>query len=420
MSNLRALDVTACRRQFPGLGRQIKGQPAVFFDGPGGSQAPRCVAEAMADCLLNHNANEGGFFATSKEVDAIAAGSRQALADLLGSDDADQIVFGANMTTLTFALSRSLARTWSPGDEVILTRLDHDANVSPWLLAARDAGAVVRFLDVDPADCTLCLNHLEDLLSPKTRLVAVGVASNAVGTINPAAEIAAAAHRAGALVFLDAVHAIPHLHADVQQWGGDFLVCSPYKFFGPHLGVLWGRRELLEELPACKVRPAPETLPGRWMTGTPSFESMAGVLAAVEYLEEMGRQVSLTSPATRRQALAAAFAATRRHELDLTATLLAGLARLPGWRVWGITAAERLSQRVPTFGLTHRRHTPRQLARFFADRGIFCWHGHFYAPALIEALGLAPGGLLRIGLLHYNTREEVERWLALAAKLDEE
>jgi cysteine desulfurase family protein (TIGR01976 family) len=414
----KPLDVAACRRQFPGLARQVAGRPAVFLDGPGGSQVPRRAIDAVADCLAHHNANDGGFFATSREVGDLMASCRQAVADLLACDDTDEIAFGPNMTNLTFALGRSLARTWKPGDEVVVTRLDHDANVTPWVLAARDAGAVVRFLDVDPSDCTLRLDRLEGLLNDRTRLVAVGVASNAVGTINPVADVAAAAHRVGALVFLDAVHAVPHLPADVRRWGGDFLACSAYKFFGPHLGVLWGRRELLEQLPAYKVRPAPDTVPGRWMTGTPSFEAVAGTRAAVDYLADLGRQAAAAPPAGRRQALAAAFAAIRRHEADLAGRLLSGLGRLPGWRVWGVTASERLGQRVPTFGLTHARHAPGQLARALAERGVFAWSGDFYATGLIEALDLAPQGMLRIGLLHYNTHEEVERLLGILGELD--
>ncbi|MBV9124652.1 MAG: cysteine desulfurase-like protein, partial [Planctomycetes bacterium] len=359
MSDGKGLDVEAQRRHFPGLARQGNGGPAVFLDGPAGSQVPQGVIDRVADCLAYHNANDGGSFATSAEVGAMVAEARQAVADLIGAADADEIVFGPNMTTLTFALSRSLGRTWSAGDEVVVTCLDHDANVTPWVLAARDAGAVVRYLDIDPADCTLRLDRLEDLLSPKTRLVAVGVASNAVGTIHPVAHMVAAAHRVGALVFLDAVHGVPHLPAEVQRWGADFLACSAYKFFGPHQGILWGRRELLVRLPAYKVRPAPETLPGRWMTGTPSFEAITGVRAAVDYLTDLGRQSAATPPADRRTALLAAYAAIRQHESALAAHFLTGLARLPGWRVWGITDLDRLSERVSTFGLTHEHQEPR-------------------------------------------------------------
>jgi cysteine desulfurase family protein (TIGR01976 family) len=396
----------------------VNGRPAVYFDGPGGSQVPRRVIDAVADCLAHHNANEGGVFATSREVGEVVEQARLAVADLLGSDDPDLVVFGPNMTSLTFALSRALARTWSQGDEVIVTRLDHDANVRPWVLAARDAGAVVRFLDVDPSDCTLRLDQLQSLVNSRTVLVAVGVASNAVGTINPVADIAAAAHRVGALLFLDAVHAVPHMLADVRQWGADFLVCSAYKFFGPHLGVLWGRRELLARLPAYKLRPAPDDLPGRWMTGTPSFEAIAGTLEAVNYLADLGRHTAAGGFADRRTALAAAFTAIRQHETELADRLLAGLRGQGAWRIWGVAAKERMYQRVPTFGLTHEKHDPETLARALAERGVFTWSGNFYAAELMDALKLDPQGMLRIGLLHYNTQEEVDRLLDILNDLE--
>ena len=317
------------------------------------------------------------------------------------------------MTTLTFALSRSLARTWRPGDEVVVTRLDHDANVTPWMLAAADAGAVVKFLDIDRSNCTLRLDQFAELLTDRTRLVAVGLASNAVGTINPVRELVAAARRVGALTFVDAVHAVPHLPVDVMSLRADFLACSCYKFFGPHLGVLWGRREHLERLPAYKVRPAPDSVPGRWMTGTPSFEAIAGTLAAVDYLSGLG------GGSHRRAALAAAYGAIREYETELAARFLVGLARLPAWRVWGVTDQSRLAERVPTFGLTHRTRHPGEVAATLAEQGFFVWHGHFYAPGLIETLGVVPAGMLRIGFLHYNTASEVDRLLdALAATSD--
>jgi cysteine desulfurase family protein (TIGR01976 family) len=244
------LDVNACRGQFPGLGRQVSGRPAAFLDGPGGSQVPQSVIAAVADCLAHRNANDGGAFATSRAVGTLVEEARGAVADLLGAANPDEVVFGLNMTSLAFALSRALARTWRPGDEVVVTRLDHDANVAPWVLAAADAGATVRFLDIDPTDCTLRLDLLPTLLNERTRLVAVGLASNAVGTVNPVQAVVTAAQRVGALVFVDAVHAVPHRLVDVVALGADFLACSPYKFFGPHLGVLWGRLELLQRLPA--------------------------------------------------------------------------------------------------------------------------------------------------------------------------
>jgi cysteine desulfurase family protein (TIGR01976 family) len=403
-------DMNSCRRHFPGLTRQVGSRPAIFLDGPGGSQVPQSVIDAVADCLAYHNANDGGLFATSREVGAVANEARQSMADLLGASDPDEIIFGVNMTTLTFALSRSLARTWKAGDEIVVTRLDHDANVSPWVLAAGEAGATVRWLDVDPADCTLRLDQLPTLLNDRTRLVAVGLASNAVGTINPVREVAAAAKRVGALTFVDAVHAVPHLRVDVQELGADFVACSPYKFFGPHTGVLWGRREHLERHAAYKVRPATDTIPGRWMTGTPSFEAMAGTRAAVDYLASLG-----TGP-DRRTALTSAFAAIREHEATLSKQFLDGIAQLSGWRVWGITDPDRLQHRVATFGLTHRSRTSKEIASALGEQGIFTWNGHFYAVNLIEAIGLAPHGMLRIGFLHYNTADEVVRLLDTLAR----
>jgi cysteine desulfurase family protein (TIGR01976 family) len=404
------LDVDACRQQFPGLARQVNARPAVLLDGPGGSQVPQSVIDAVADCLAHRNANEGGAFATSRAVGEVVDAARGAVADLLGAADPDEVVFGLNMTTLTFALSRALARTWLPGDEVVVTRLDHDANVAPWLLAAADAGATVRVLDIEPSDCTLRLDLLPALLNERTRLVAVGLASNAVGTVNPVRAVVAAAQKVGALVFVDAVHAVPHRPVDVVALGADFLACSPYKFFGPHLGVLWGRRALLERLPAYKVRPAPESGPGRWMTGTPSFEAIAGTRAAVEYIASLG------TGADRRAALAAGYSAIRAHETALAAQFLDGLARLPAWRVWGIADAGRLGDRVSTFGLTHRTRPAAEVASLLGAQELFVWSGNFYAQGLIERLGLAPAGMLRIGFLHYNTAEEVARTLdALAA-----
>jgi cysteine desulfurase family protein (TIGR01976 family) len=406
LSPAPSFDVEACRRQFPGLLRQVARRPAIFCDGPGGSQVPQRVIDAVADCLANRNANEGGAFATSNEVGEILEAARAAAADLLGADDPHAIIFGPNMTTLTFALSRALARTWAPGDEVIVTRLDHDANVSPWTLAARDAGALVRYVDVNPVDCTLRLDQFTQLLGPRTRLVAVGVASNAVGTINPVRDMAAAAHGAGALVFLDAVHAAPHLPIDVGDLGCDFLACSAYKFFGPHLGILWGRRELLETLPAYKLRPASDALPGKWMTGTPSFEAIAGTMAAVEYMTSLGTRK--TPADSRRNALVSAFASIRQHEKQLAAHFLEGIARLKHWRLWGLVDPARLDERVPTFSLTHEQRLAEELALELGRQGIFAWHGNYYALELVESLGLAAHGMLRIGFLHYNTMAEVD------------
>lgn len=402
--------MNAVRRQFPGLARQVNGRPAVFLDGPGGSQVPQSVIDAVADCMAHRNANDGGSFATSREVTALVDAGRNAMADLLGASDPNEIVFGQNMTTLTFALSRSLAKTWKPGDEIVVTRLDHDANVTPWVLAAADAGATVRWLDVNPSDCTLRLDLLPEVLNSRTRLVAVGLASNAVGTWNPVRVVVEAAHQVGALTFVDAVHAVPHRLVDVSALGCDFLACSPYKFFGPHLGVLWGRRELLEVLTAYKVRPAPNVGPGKWMTGTPSFEAIAGTHAAVDYLASLGRGTD------RRAALADAYAAIQSHETAMAERFLRGLEKQSAWKVWGITDPPRMNERVATFGITHRSRPASEIASTLVEQGIFSWAGHFYAVEIVERLGLAPNGMLRIGFLHYNTVEEVDRTIeALAA-----
>jgi cysteine desulfurase family protein (TIGR01976 family) len=400
-------DFAACREQFPALKRRIDGRPAIYFDGPAGSQTPQRVIDAIADYLVNHNANHGGTFATSRESDEIVRETQLALADFLNAPDPDTIAFGANMTTLTFAVSRAIAANWKPGDEVLVTRLDHDANVAPWVRAAQDRGATVRHIDIHRDDCTLDLDDFQRKLSTKTRLVAVGCASNAVGTRNPVKQIAKAAHHAGVLVFLDAVHHAPHALIDVQDWGCDFLVCSAYKFFGTHIGILWGRRDLLEELPAYKVRPAPETMPDRWMTGTQNFECIAGVGAAVEYLVDLGRALGPTI--SRRGALVAAFKAIEEYERALGAKLLARLAEIPELKVWGITDPKRLGERVPTVSFTHRSRKPAEIAEYLGKRGIFVWHGNYYALPLTEALGLEPDGMVRVGLLHYNTDAEIDR-----------
>ncbi|HJT75943.1 MAG TPA: cysteine desulfurase-like protein, partial [Gemmataceae bacterium] len=336
------LDVTALRQQFPALQRPREGRLPIFLDGPGGTQVPQRVLDALTHYLTTCNANHGGAFATSRESDAVLRSAHEAVADLLNAPSPDEVVFGPNMTTLTLHLSRAVGRTLRPGDEVVVTRMDHDANVSPWVLAARDAGAAVRKVDVRPDDCTLDLDDLRRQLGPCTRLVAVTCASNAVGTVNDVRTITRWAHEAGAWVYLDAVHYAPHGPIDVQDWGCDFLACSAYKFFGPHVGALWGRRELLESLPAYKVRPAPDTLPDRWMTGTQNHEGLAGTAAAVEYLAEIGsgQPAHLEQFPTltgRRRAVHAGMTAIREHEAGLAARLLRGLAERPRFRVWGIT-----------------------------------------------------------------------------------
>ncbi|MCH7643775.1 MAG: cysteine desulfurase-like protein [Myxococcales bacterium] len=410
-----AFPIDSVRAQFPGLQREVAGRPAIFFDGPAGSQTPRRVVEAVSDYLLHRNANHGGPFATSQESDAMLAEAHRALADFVGAERSEEVSFGANMTTLTFALSRALARTWQAGDEIIVSRLDHDANVSPWELAARDVGAVVKQIGVRPDDCTLDLDSLRSSLGERTRLVAVGAASNLAGTINPVQEIAELAHAAGAQLFVDAVHLAPHRLIDVGLWDCDYLVCSPYKFFGPHIGVLWGRSEWMAELPAYKVGAADEVIPDRWMTGTQCHEAIAGTLEAVNYLADLGRSVDGNS-LDRRGALRAAFRAIEAYESSLCRELLEGVARIAAARVVGITDLKRLEERAPTIAILAEGCSPVALSEELGKRGVFSWGGNCYALPLTEALGLEPGGVLRVGLLHYNTAEEVGRFLDLLPK----
>jgi len=403
------------RSCFPGLQREVAGRPVVFFDGPAGSQVPRVVVDAVSDYLVHCNANCGGAFATSVETDGILDDARGAMVDFLGAPSPEEVVFGPNMTTLTLALSEALARVWGPGDEVVVTRLDHDANVTPWEIAARDAGARVRHVGIDAADGTLNFAQLCSALCARTRLVAVSAASNLIGTVQPIAEIAAWAHDVGAQLFVDAVHYAPHRLVDVDAWQCDYLACSPYKFFGPHVGVLWGRAELLRELPVRKLRVSPDSIPERWMVGTQNHEGIAGAAAAVGYLAELGRRIT-GSDAPRRELLAAAYSAIQAHEQSLAARLIDGLSALPGTRVWGVTAPDRVAERVPTVAFTHARERPHDLARFLAENGIFVWSGNNYALPLTEALDLEPDGAVRVGVLHYNTSEEVERLVTTLAE----
>lgn len=408
------------RPLFPALAQtDAQGRPLIFFDGPGGTQVSQSVIDAISDYLIHANANVHAPFLTSRRTGEVLAGAHAALADLLNAPSGDEIVFGPNMTTLTFAFSRALARAWQPGDEVIVTRLEHDANIAPWLALA-EQGIVIRWLDFDPADCTLRLDQLDELLNERTRLIAVGGASNAVGTINPIREIVDKAHAAGALVFVDAVHLAPHFPIDVQALGCDFLVCSAYKFYGPHIGVLWGRYELLDRFQAYKVRPSEATPPGKWMTGTQNHEGLAGATAAVEYLAWLGAEFGSGYAARypgfsgRRLALKQGMAAIAAYERALFARMLAGFERIPGLVVYGITDQERLGQRTPTAAVRLEGHTPDELSERLAAHGIATYAGHFYAVAVIERLGLAEkGGVLRIGLSHYNTEEEVERLVGL-------
>jgi cysteine desulfurase family protein (TIGR01976 family) len=404
------LDTTWVRAQFPSLQTQWKGQPAAFLDGPAGTQVPTQVMHAIQNYLMSANANTGGAFLTSRRTDEMIANTRAAMADFFHCEK-DEVVFGQNMTTITFALSRAIARELQPGDEIVLTTLDHDANFSPWK-ALEEKGVVIRQVDIHEADCTLNLEELKSKINAKTKLVAVGYASNSVGTINPVAQIAQWAHAVGAMIFIDAVHYAPHGLIDVKALDCDFLVCSPYKFFGPHTGVLYGKRQYLRHFRPYKVRPCSEQIPDRWESGTQVHELIAGIGAAVEYLAELGRRVD-GSVKTRREALVAAYGATVVHETRLIWRLIEGLQAIPGVRIYGITDPRRSAKRCSTLSLRIGTHHPTTIATYLGDRGFFTWDGNYYALNLSERLGVeSQGGMLRIGLVHYNTMEEVERLLA--------
>jgi cysteine desulfurase family protein (TIGR01976 family) len=403
--------ISHIRSQFPALSRRHDGRPYLYLDGPGGTQVPRRTIDAMAGYLERSNANHQGAFPTSEESDALLAEAHAAAADFLGAGDADEVVFGQNMTTITFAVSRAIGRTLRPGDEIVVTRLDHDANVAPWLALEEERGAVVRWVEIRPGDCTLDMAGLERALGPRTRIVAVGLASNAVGTVNPVARVVEMAHAVGAWTYVDAVHAAPHLAIDAAALGTDFLVCSPYKFFGPHLGLLYGKRELLDRLAAYKVRPAADEPPGKWETGTLPGESIAGLLGTFGYLEWLGREFGAPEDVTdRRAALVAAMRAIHETERGLALRALTALSDVPGLTLRGIVDPARMDERVPTFAFTLAGSTPREVATDLGRRGIAVWDGDYYAYELIRALGLAEsGGMVRVGLVHYNEPDEIER-----------
>ena len=411
---MTAFDTGPLRAQFPALSLALDGEPVVYLDGPGGTQVPQRVIDAVAGYYREMNANTHGRFATSRRTDAMLVEAHAAMADLLCASP-EEVKFGPNMTSLTFALARAIGRTLRPGDEVVVTRLDHDANVSPWRLMAEDAGAIVRYVDIREDDCTLDLDSLDAALSERTRLVAVGYASNAVGTVNPVATIVARAHSAGAWAFVDAVHYAPHGPIDVTALDADFLACSAYKFCGPHVGVLFAKAERLAALPAYKLRPAPDA----FESGTQNHEGLAGTVAALDYLAQIGREQGAAFRAGfpgmvgRRLDLHAGLAAVADYERGLSERLIGGLLAIPGVRIWGITDPARLEQRTPTVAMRLDGWSPGALAAELGRRGIFAWDGDFYALGLLERLGLATsGGLVRLGLVHYNTPDEVDLVLA--------
>ena len=407
------LDVTSIRSRFSALGRQVNGFPAVYLDGPGGSQTPDSVAHAVSDYLLRANANLGGPFVTSVDSDQLVRGAHLAAADFLGCT-AEEVVFGANTTTINFLLAHAVARTLEPGDEIIVTELDHDANVSPWLLVAGDRGLTVRTAPLDPRDGTLDPEAVELLIGDRTRVVAFTLASNALGSIPDADRLAIAAHDAGALVWVDGVHLAPHRRVDRALLDADVLLTSAYKFFGPHLGVASVRGDLARSLPADRVRPSLEVPAGhRFETGTLSHEALAGFMAAIEYLESLG-----TQGADRSARLDLAYARIEAHERDLTRRTLERLNGIPGVRLYGIADPSRVDERTPTFCFNLDGWTPETLSTELGNRGLFTYHGNYYALGVMTALGLEEnGGAVRAGYLHYTTPEEADRLCDAVASL---
>ena len=400
---MTALDVPAIRNQFPALQREENGKPVAWFDGPGGSQVPQSVIDAIGGFLARGGSNLGGAFAASRDSEEAEEEARAAVADLLGARPDDYVSFGMNMTSLNFALSRALSADWVPGDEVVVTRLDHDANISPWLRAAADRGATVQWVPFDTETYRIDLDRLAAVVGPRTRLVAITHASNAIGTIVDIGAATQIAHDAGSLIVVDAVHFTPHGRVDMAATDCDFLLASSYKFFGPHLGVMAGRSLLLEKLDAYRVRPAPSAGPGKWETGTQSFEALAGLTAAVDHLASLGDDAG----GPRRERLTAAYAGIARHATDLGRRFLNGLPESA--TVFGIT--DDLEARTPTYAIELDGFSARRLATELGDRGIYVTDGNYYAVEVMNSLRRADGGLVRIGFLHYTTDDEVDRLL---------
>jgi len=404
-----AFDFDAVRSHFPSLSQADPGRAPLFFDNPGGTQVAQEVIDAVNDYYLHHNANHGGAFATSLRSDAILHEAHAAMADFLGASSPDEIIFGPNMTTLTFSISRAMGRTIQPGDEIVVTRLDHDANIAPWL-ALEERGAVVRWVDVNPGDGTLDMGSFEAAISEQTRVVAVGYASNALGTVNNVKSMIKMAHAVGAMTFIDAVQYAPHGPIDVIDLDCDLLACSAYKFFGPHVGAVYGKYPLLDRLQAYKVRPADNRPPYKFETGTQNHEGIAGTLGALRYFEWLGEQVAGSSLQSRRERLATAMMAIKEYEKGLSRALIEGLLSIPGVKVWGMTDMNRLDWRVPTVSFTMTGTSPRAIAEYLAQHDTYVWDGNHYALAIMERLGLQKsGGMVRIGAVHYNTPAEIAR-----------
>lgn len=407
---MTSFPVTRVRSQFPALS-----SPAVFLDNPGGTQVPRQVIDAVSAAMAGAASNTGGYFQASLDADAIYARAHEAMAELLGGASGREIVIGQAMTMLTFQMSRSLGRSWNPGDEIIVTRMDHEGNVSPWVRLAEDRGLTIRWLPFNRDTWRIEPEDLTALLSGKTRLLALNYASNLTGSINPVAELTRLAREAGALVYVDAVQFVPHGLAEVAKLGCDFLACSSYKFFGPHLGVLWGREAFLSELYPYAVRCGPKEQPGRHELGTPQTELFAGLAAAADYFVWLGEQTGTTG--NRRAKIEGAYQAATDYEMPLTQQLIDELRAIPQLQIQGIATARRPFERVPTISVTHPHHRPSALARALAEQGINVWSGHNYAYEVARHLGLEQEGVLRIGLAHYNTTAEVDRIVQSLKKL---
>jgi cysteine desulfurase family protein (TIGR01976 family) len=425
----QSLDFSSYRHYFPALAQTTNGKQPIYFDNPGGTQVAQQVIDAMVSYLQESNANTGGAFSTSQRTDRLIASARSAMADFLHAANPGEIVFGPNMTTLTFAFSRAIGKTLQPGDEIVVTTLDHDANVAPWL-ALQERDVVIRTVDINPDDVTLNMEDMRAKIGERTKLVAVGYASNAVGTINDVATIIRWAHEAGALTWIDAVQFAPHGPIDVQALDADFLVCSPYKYFGPHLGILYAKAEHLQRVPAYKVRPASDAAPDRWETGTQNHEGLAGLLGAIDYLALVGREQSTHyshafnqdaagySYSHRQRELKIAMQAIMDYERGLSAQLLAGLREIKGLQVYGITNPQNLTWRVPTIACTIAGYSPRKLAEHLAAQNIYAWDGNYYALGVMERLGLeVQGGALRLGMAHYNTPNEIDQILTVLETL---
>lgn len=411
-------DLQAIRSQFPALAITDKGTRRIYFDNPGGTQVPVCVAEAITDCLLTKNSNLGAFFASSSDADVVVQSAREAMADFLNAPSAEEIIFGQNMTTITLHLSRSIGRLLRTGDEIILTQMDHDANVWPWVLLARDLDLKIRWLPFNTDSFEFELDDLDNLITDRTRLVCVGAASNLTGTINDVTAICARAREAGVLTYIDGVQAAPHVPIDVQEIGCDFYVCSAYKFFGPHQGILWGRREVLEQLEPYKVRPAPAELPWCFETGTQSHEGIAGIAATVDYFASIGQSMAQNHAGSwshfsgRRRHVHAAMELLFNYEKSLAIHLIEGLVGIDGVNIQGIAAADAMYRRVPSVSFTHENVPPDVIAEALAKQNIFVWSGHNYAVEVAKTLGIYDsGGVVRIGPVHYNSVAEIDELL---------